>query len=579
MSQEVHYEIFLRAGAKGGWDLHDVASGRDFALQLAEELMKGERITGVRVVKETYNPETGDYLTLKIFEDGHTKMKVEQAAEDVPHALPCFEPDDLYSDHARSTIARLLTDFLARNCWTVTELIHRADALEKLEATGTLYQHAIQKISVAQASSTAAPVQPIMKSLNELTTKAIHRVYRDAREKRFPSLAPGRFGQLAGRLAEQSGPAALYVLNGAIAQHLKPAKSWDEKLARLLALMPDLPGEGEARHMLLTSIDAITAEILHCSAALHELIGKHENLGEALLTMVQLFSGQEPSGEIADRAGITALSRHFRNDDLAQARTAIANRILAELRSVKRLSHSSMTEELKLLRKVANRLVLAQGKYLSHENIIAAFTLRSRRIVAHEAIAEYLSETKEADEKIDKLLAVEENIIGAENKRQLVTFLMPILQSNAFEQQFLAAKTPPLHRMQRLAELQTRVQRSGFQDKEKHEIADLLDKVASEIEARSRVLEAIDRRATNSVERALALLKLCTAGALTEGRLSTRARDMVLGHLSTPGFLAGYISHPARNSGADADAAVKELMETLGKAGIAAETGLKAIAA
>ena len=45
--------------------------------------------------------------------------------------------------------------------------------LEKLEATGTLYQHAIQKIAVAQAASTTTPVQQIIKSLNELTTQAL----------------------------------------------------------------------------------------------------------------------------------------------------------------------------------------------------------------------------------------------------------------------------------------------------------------------------------------------------------------------------------------------------------------------
>ena len=104
------------------------------------------------------------------------------AQEDTPHALPCFKPEDLYSYHARSTIRRLLPDFLARNRITVTELIHRPDMLEKLEATGTLYQHAIQKVAVAQAANTTTPVQQIVKSLNELATQAIQRVYRDQRK-------------------------------------------------------------------------------------------------------------------------------------------------------------------------------------------------------------------------------------------------------------------------------------------------------------------------------------------------------------------------------------------------------------
>ena len=164
MAREIHYEVFRRVGAKGGWTLHEVVSTRDGAITMAQELMAAEKATGVKVVKETYNDDTGDYLTLKIFEEGHNQVKVEPAQEDAPHALPCFKPDDLYSYHARATMSRLLADYLSRNKITITELIHRADMLEKLEATGTVYQHAIQKVAVAQAASTTTPEQQIVKS-------------------------------------------------------------------------------------------------------------------------------------------------------------------------------------------------------------------------------------------------------------------------------------------------------------------------------------------------------------------------------------------------------------------------------
>src|ERR1700690_1278273 len=164
MGQRIHYEIFSRQGSKGGWKMIDVRMERDSALQFAQSLMKEERATGVKVVKETYNDETGAYLTLKIFEDGHNQVKTVPAQEDIPHALPCFKPDDLYSYHARSTITRLLSEYLARNKITITELGHRADMLEKLEATGTLLQYAIQKVAVAQAASTTTPVAQIIKT-------------------------------------------------------------------------------------------------------------------------------------------------------------------------------------------------------------------------------------------------------------------------------------------------------------------------------------------------------------------------------------------------------------------------------
>lgn len=570
--QEIHFEIFKRMGAKGGWSLADVSANRDAALAAAQELMTSGA-TGVKVVKETYNADTGDYLTLKIFEDGHNKVKTEAAAEDVPHALPCFKPDDLYSYHARATIARLLSDYLARQKLTVTELIHRADALEKFEATGTIYQHAIQKIAVAQASSTTTPVQQIIKNLNELATKAIHRVYRDERRKYFPAVKQGGFATLAEKLANETD--GTYVLNGAIAKTLSDAKGWDEKLLRLLAILHEAQGESPGATLLLISIDAIVAELLNGSAALHELIGEHENLGAALSTLVSLFLGEKPQ---AARDGIAALANHFASDQLPAAHTAIANRILAELKSVKRLCPQSLVDELKTLRRIANKLVLGQGKYMSHEDLIAAFTLRSKRLVTHESIGEHLKEAETPDAKLERLLLVEENIIGAENKRQLASFVTPVLNSPSFETHFLFGKIPVLQRLQRLAELQARVRRSGFQENQRQEIADALDRIATEAEARSKLLGGIDANAASHVDKAITVLKLFASGALTEGKLSARAREQIISYLGKPGFLSGYMTQTAKGA-PDADKAMAELMQTLQNAGITPETGLRNIAA
>ncbi len=575
MAQSIHYEIFSRVGAKGGWKMLDVRTDRESALQYAQSLMAEEKATGVKVVKETYNEDTGDFLTLKIFEDGHNQVKTAPAQEDVPHALPCFKPDDLYSYHARATMTRLIGEYLSRNRITITELIHRADMLEKLEATGTLLQHAIQKVAVAQAASTTTPVQQIVKSLNELTTKAFHRVYRDERGKVFAVVAAGGFGPLAIKLADQSD--GLYLLNGAIARFLRDAKGWDEKVFRLLAMTKEAPADGPGRQLLLSAIDSLIAEVLAGSAALHDLIGGNETLGAALMSLVQLFLGKEPAnGE--GRVGLLALTQRFAADDLPEARTAIANRIMAEFKSAKRLCPASLDDELKMLRTIANRVVLGIGKYLSHEDLIGAFTLRSKRLVTHETLGEYLGGAAAPDEKLERLLFVEENIIGVENKRQLATFVIPILTAASFETHFATGKAPVLARLQRLAQLQARVRRSGFQENQRGEMSDLLDKLASELEARARIFDAVEAKSGGPVEKATTILKLCTGGVLTEGRLSMRAREIVVSYLGRPGFLTGYIAQSA-GAARDADAVMAELIQTLGKAGITPETGLRSIAA
>ncbi|HKX35254.1 MAG TPA: hypothetical protein VJM79_01140 [Rhizorhapis sp.] len=576
MAREIHYEIFRRVGAKGGWNLHEVVTSRDIALAMAQELMAGEKATGVKVVKETYNDETGDFLTLKIFEEGHNQMRIAPAQEDAPHTLPCFKPEDLYSYHARATMSRLLIDYLSRNKITITELIHRADMLEKLEATGTLYQFAIQKVAVAQAATTTARVQQIIKSLNELTTQAFHRVYRDQRKGLFPNPESHQFADLAKSLSGQGN--AAYIFNGALARHLKEAKGWDEKVLMLITIMENAPAEEEPRQLVLSAIDAVLAETLGGSAALHELMGPAENLGQALNNLVTLFLGKEPEAEARGK-GLAALTHHFAADTLPEARTAVANRVIAEFKSSKRLCPDSLVEELKALRSIANRIVLGIGKYLSHEDLIAAFTLRSKRLVVQEAVGQFIAEAA-PDEKIDRILFVEDNIIGAENKRQLSNYILPVLNSAAFENIFQNAKVPLVQRLQRLAQLQARVRRSGFIDVTREEISNRIDLMAVQMEARGRLLEAIQARPTSSVDKAHTLLKLMVGGMLTEGVLANKARNLILGHLSQPGFLAGYMAIRAKDGEApDSERLMAELVETLGKAGITAETGLKSIAA
>jgi hypothetical protein len=168
-----------------------------------------------------------------------------------------------------------------------------------------------------------------------------------------------------------------------------------------------------------------------------------------------------------------------------------------------------------------------------------------------------------------------------ENKRQLVNFIMPIITAASFQNHFFNVKIPVIQRLQKLASLQARVTRSSMQDNQRIEIAELLDKIATEAEARAKLLESIEAKSPSNVDKAVTILKLCVGGTFTEGRLSARARELIIGHLGQPGFLTGYIAHMAKNgqTAANPDTAMAELMGTLGKAGITAETGLKSIAA
>ena len=310
-------------------------------------------------------------------------------------------------------------------------------------------------------------------------------------------------------------------------------------------------------------------------------MGENENLGEALLVLVDLVLGNAPSGGTPTE-GLIALSDHFAANALPTARIAIANRIIAELKRSRRLCSTSMLDELELMRRIANRLVLADRSYMSHEAMIAAFTQRSRRLVSHESIAGYVSEAQSQDGKIEVLLRVEENIIGAENKRLLGTALEQMLSSNVFELHFLSSPVPAMARIRRLAELQAMVRQSNFKDSHRAKFSDWLDRVAHEIENRSKPLKTAYDNLPNPVERMLALLKLCQSNALTEGRMKARAHELMLTAMGQPGFLKAFLDKARRTGmigGGDPEKAIIELVDMLDGVGIPRETGLKSIAA
>jgi hypothetical protein len=573
MAQNIHYEIFRRQGV-GGWALIEAREKRDDAMELAHELVNAGA-TGVKVLKETFNDATGDYLSLKIFEHGAIKTKAKPKYDDIP-STPCFKVDDLYSYHARKTIAQLIPDYLAHHKVTVTELSHRADLLEKLEAAGSLVQQAIQRVAVCQAIENENEVLKIIRSLSDLTTQACHRVYRDTAKGRFASCKPGHFAHLAEKLAEASD--GRYLLNGVVAGHLKDARTWDEKVRRLMVLMDETRGETAGAKLLLTVIDTLIGEVLAGPAGLKALIGTQPNQGEGVMALVKLFLGREPD-ETEGRSGLIALTKQFAADTLPNARGAIAERIIAEIRSFKRLVPDSLEEELKALRQIANLVVTGIGKYLSHEDLIAAFVLRSQRLITSESLAPYIA-GEPPDVKLERILFVEENVIGAENKRRLAAFITPIITGPLFEEHFQAGKQPLMTRLQQLAALSDRVMHSSFQEAQKTEICDVLDRVAAAVETRGRLFESIDRRNASPSEKVFALIKLLSSNVLTAPRLANRAREMVIGYLGKPGFLADYVAQSAKDGvSRDRDAAVAELMRQLEKAGITPETGLKTIAA
>jgi len=528
----VHFEVFLRKGAKGSWQLADAISDRKLAIKKADELVKAGDATGTKVVKETLNNTSGEYMTLKIHEAGDAldtgHIEVKKEAE-----LPCFKPQDLYSHHARSVIGRLLADTLSAWQLTAIELMHRPDMLEQLEAAGTVVQHAIQKTAVAHAQSSNEDAQSAVKKLNELVGAAFERIYKDNRAGKFPKLKGNNLGAVAKKVIDKGD--AEYLLCAALAGRLADVSTWREKLNLILGLMKDLPDEGPERGLCLEVIDLFVAEMLETSASLGDLLGEQAHMGSSLGLMADIFLGKVANdAKIGD--GVRVLAREFGKNKLPNSRSAIAQRIINELKGLRRLVPDNLEEEIMLVKTLATKMVMGQGKLLSLDQITDAFTVRSKRLVARDVIDDYLVDVETIDDKIEKLIQFEANIVGAENKRTLAGCIKPLLTSHKSQVYFIEGDKPVMWRMKRLAELQTKVSKSGLQEMQKREIVDAFGQLAFEIDNKAGLLDMIDKKHDDHAERVLTLLRLATSDVLPQGEIREKIRLRIMDQMRSAEF-------------------------------------------
>lgn len=486
---------------------------------------------------------------------------------------PCAKAADLYSVSARRILGRLMKEFLGKNTLTVTELLHRADMMKKVETTGTILQFVVQQVAVARASSEKRPVQPIIRELNDLADDLLEQVKEDKRKELFPVVSATGFDAFAAKIAGR--PRATYILNGALARYLRDARSWSEKALRLISILeltrPDRPS-GE---MLLSAVDAIFAEMLQVPAALAEFIEAKPTFGDTVMTLIHLFLGRGDSKLYPQLDVLRRLAWHFGGGTLPLSRATVAAQIVTQLYSLQKLCNDSMDREMRVFREVTELVMSGLDDTLRKEDVLPALEIRSKRFVASEAISAGLANSVLPDEKLEWLFFAESCVIGVRNKQILAETAVRTAMADSFKTQFQWTSTPLPKRLQRLAALSTAARRTGFHDNDRRTLSNIFDAVALNLVTESKLFETIEARPASAAEKAVALLQLHEAETFTEGRLTDKVRDAVIGYLSSPGFLDGYVE---RFSGTT-DKALSELTFRVQKIGLTPEDVRELIAA
>lgn len=542
MSQ-IHYELFVRRKVGAQWTLEIATENRAHALQTAEDVLEQKRAVAVRVSKETLDPDTGEYKSIAIFTKGMVDGgKPKKEAEDRDPL--CVQPADLYTAHARDRIGRLLESWLSRHKATPFELLHRPDLVEKLEASGTDLQHALQKIAIPEAEARGVTVHEVIRHFQGLVERTIGNLSKAFKKGALPDLDKEGFAKAAERLV--ADPDRAFLLGAGIAASIAPATNWSDKIARLLDLADAAPAEPRARAAALSAIEQPLAEIIGSRAGMADLLDTKDDLGSTLAAMTRLTGGVAVEALIRIEASVRAcmpelsgtaqrLSDWLAGDDFPSVRKAIAQRVLTELNGVRRLKPDSAEAEIEFLRALAMSLTAAAGRILQADDIQGAFTTRSKTLLNGDFIDSLLGRDRSAHDEIKILIRLAENVMGAVNKRHAARWLNGNISAMRFEKEMRQGPESPVSKLGHLAVLQRSLSRSGLVREDYEPLCAKLGEIGAQIESDARLLTMLVRAPAPLPHRLALLAKLAMGEAGPTGPVAEKARIEALKLARDPG--------------------------------------------
>lgn len=513
--EDIHFEVFVKRSRKDEWKLLGAFPEKVAAMEAAQNAVVANPAGSVRVTKEKFNAESREFHAFTIFEHGADKF-ADDGRADRTSALPCSGPADLVTAHARHTIGRALKNWLDRKSATVLELLHRVDLVEELEATGTEMQHAVQKVAVAQAQSSDSNVQHFVKQINQLVQQAVEKLYTEVRADSFPTLKKGELAATVGKIAKS--PDRERKLRGAVAGRLKSSKDWKAKFQRLLDLADEAHSIKDTMPWAINVIGEFIGEVSAVSAARQVLMQTPNDLGDELDALTDIFCACSPATAALSAPG-ERLAWYFGEDLFGEARATFAEAILKELRGPKRLRPSNLESELELNRTLADRLVVNSRGLIDPANIAEAFVMRSSRLLEPEAVEKLLESAEHPGEEIERLIRLEDHIVGDANKRKLASYIRAQCGTHGAETHFLFGSDAPVRRLSALCRLRKALDGADFDKADHTAIAERFELIAVAIEEREKVFQQVEKRAVSALEKAYTLLRMAALDVLPPGKL------------------------------------------------------------
>ncbi len=549
---QVHYEVFARKTPQASWVLEQALESREQAMQMAEDMLAGNKAAAVRVTKEVFDTESGEFTSAAVLNKGISepvkKLKLAPETDTV-----CVSPQDLYNGPAREKMSRLLEDWLRMQRITPFELLHRPDIAEKLEASGQELLHVAQKLAVPESHDTGQDLHDLIRRWTKLFDRATTRLIQDGRKKLFPELTPANWLGLIDKLKDH--PERAYVLGGGVAGLLAAEHRPSAKLEILLGLANQLADDLGGREWALHLIEAPVVEIFAMRNALNDILGEEVDLGTSMAIMTRMAAGIEVEKIARHDARVAHLVPPLTGTlggyhDLIikglfpQLSYHISKRLMQDLKGPRRLRPNDPEAEIETLRVLAICMAAAGRDETQREDITEAFVERSKKLVSADFVGSLLQKAETPVAEVEKLIWLCENMVGSANKRQAASWLQSVVGAAKFERYIRDSSTSAAQRLLILAQMQRKIITVQLADKDAADINAKLGQIGAVVASDVKLLAHILHASAPAFQKISMLLSFAIGQSAPLGPISDQAKAEVMKLLRLPETRQSLMAQP-----------------------------------
>ncbi len=553
---QIHFEVH---GLKSGsWAVQRVCDEKTVAVDVAKGLFKDLGLKAVKVLKVTFDSSDPTFQDKEVYYEGERAAPLNANSIDLIEPI-CKKTEDMYLPDARRAIYKLLQKPLEGWQLTPLELLYHQGHVQKLNDTGQILQGAVQRAAISQVQKTGQNVNERVLDLYSITNAILQDLKTTTVEQTIPEIQGDDLLAALNEAKDSENWRKTFLMS--LARYFQDVKTNDEKFEKVTEFLHQYDDPE-----ILEMLDRYLGDFMSSSPLVQSLLGEEENLGDALLSLIDFIRGSKKVTAGMHKAA-HRINMLLGDKKLPETRKALTIRLVDTLLGNKSFAKDNSFKSMLYHKRLLMRMHISDGEHIGGQDAVEALTERCGRMMGSTTIGEFLAGLEEPLDRVERLLEINDGVIGPVNKRTIANYILPVLDSLPNIKAIVTANEPAFKLLARLKKLQNTIRQSGFQNYYRDKILSSLDQIGMEILTSKNILGRLAQESGDNIQLGLNLLQIISQGNMTEPKAMQVVREFAKKTIVSEDFMKALESKTSEGGASQAEF-FKQFYALLEKTGI-----------